>query len=66
MRIKEILSHYGHDDHITRPDISEKGHTYLNMLDVQFVDVIGKQPTDNNSADGGKPRILYAGRVNFA
>ncbi|KAJ7925781.1 hypothetical protein B0H13DRAFT_1862866 [Mycena leptocephala] len=30
-------------------------------LDVQFVDVIGKQPTANNFADGGKPRILFAG-----
>jgi hypothetical protein len=35
-------------------------------LDVRFVDVFEKQPTDNNLLMVGKPRILVAGRVNSA
>jgi hypothetical protein len=45
---------------------SERLYGVITYLDVRFVDVIGKQPTDNIFADGGKPRIFFAGRVNFA
>jgi hypothetical protein len=40
---------------------SEHLYGVIMCLDVRFVDMIGKQPTKNNFADGGKLRILFAG-----